>query len=514
MLLHAGVTTVSIAGLAIGVWVGIRGLRQDFSIAFEANQQLRQAYEVGLHVAFAKRCLSEEPPHRDWAQQEIQRAELILMDRAALGPREASPVDVAQPGWLPGSRDDVERMRAALRIAALSLDPVPTAKGAEGVAATSAIAALDQSLASLAHLSSQTRTTIVQRQQAADAKHRTTLLAVAILSSLVIVGAGVSAIRQYRRVLMPLSCLSQTVRRIAAGSRDERAAPVGDEEFVALSRDFNRMASELDALLAELEQRVQVKSRELVRSERLASVGYLAAGVAHEINNPLGIIAGFGERSLQHLQRGLDAATASRVQKSLEVICEEAFRCKGITDRLLSLARTGAERRQRVSLAAVAKQVISNVEGLPKYKDRRVTLEALEAGQPAEQFLILGAEAELKQVLLNLVINALNSVRSASGQVWVTLRRLDDAVEVQVRDNGHGMTPDVLDRVFEPFFSERSDREAGTGTGTGLGLSITHAIVAEHGGTIRAESAGIGKGSVFTVMFPAAIERAKHAATA
>jgi nitrogen fixation/metabolism regulation signal transduction histidine kinase len=136
-------------------------------------------------------------------------------------------------------------------------------------------------------------------------------------------------VRQYRAVLAPLGRLSAAVTRMARGSLDQRLPTKGDAEFAQLADSFNHMAVQLDDLYHKLERRVAEKSKELVRSERLASVGYLAAGVAHEINNPLGIIAGYGERSLQHLSRGLDDATAARVEASLKVICDEAFSREG-----------------------------------------------------------------------------------------------------------------------------------------------------------------------------------------
>ncbi len=109
------------------------------------------------------------------------------------------------------------------------------------------------------------------------------------------------------------------------------------------------MASELDELYRDLEQKVAQKSRELVRSERLASVGYLAAGVAHEINNPIGIIAGYAELAMQKLDREASPATVAEARQSLGLICEEAFRCKEIVQKLLSLARPGEESRAGVA---------------------------------------------------------------------------------------------------------------------------------------------------------------------
>src|SRR6185369_10914403 len=117
-------------------------------------------------------------------------------------------------------------------------------------------------------------------------------------SAVIIAIAVLIGVSQYRGVMRPLRRFSSGVRSIAGGNFRRRLVIAGDDEFAGLAQDFNRMAAELDGLYRELEDKVATKSKELVRSERLASVGFLAAGVAHEINNPLGIISGYAELSL------------------------------------------------------------------------------------------------------------------------------------------------------------------------------------------------------------------------
>jgi signal transduction histidine kinase len=316
---------------------------------------------------------------------------------------------------------------------------------------------------------------------------------------LVVFTAIAIGLRQYRSVMRPLNRMSQSVQNFAAGQFDERISATGDREFVSLANDFNFMAGELEGLYRQLEQKVAAKSKELVRSERLASVGYLAAGVAHEINNPLGIIAGYGERSLQHLYRGLDETTLLKTESAIKIICSEAFRCKEITDRLLSLARPGSDDRCRISLRTIIQEVISNLSSLPEYTDRRITLQA---NDECDSFVI-GKEGEVRQVLVNLILNALEATLPAIGRVDVSIRHVNKEVEIIVRDNGRGMTPDTLEHIFEPFFTEKRGQQR---PGTGLGLSITHAIVLDHGGRVTALSDGLGKGSRFIIYLPAAKE--------
>jgi signal transduction histidine kinase len=356
---------------------------------------------------------------------------------------------------------------------------------------------VDDALLELRSFATRIRQTIEARQTAASQKRRATLITVGALCGLVIVGAIVLGALQYRSVMLPLNRLGGGVRRIAAGEFQQRLTEHGSPEFAALANDFNRMASELDEFYHRLEQKVADKSKELIRSERLASVGYLAAGVAHEINNPLSIIAGYAEYSLGQLKLRPGAPGEEDVAKSLQVICDEAFRCKDITAKLLSLARPGEANRQGIDLAKVVSEVTSAVGGLLNYRDRKLSVSAPQAMH------VNAIEVEMKQVVLNLAVNALEAV-PPGGQVRIELARTDGWVELKVQDDGRGMSAQTLERVFEPFFTDkRGVREPGTG----LGLSITHAIIESHGGRIRASSPGLGKGSEFVVQLPAAAQR-------
>jgi len=142
------------------------------------------------------------------------------------------------------------------------------------------------------------------------------------------------------------------------------------------------------------------------------------------------------------------------------------------------------------------------VRGLPKYRRRR-----LENRCPDGPGLAIRADmSEIKQVLLNLVVNALDAVEDDQGTVRIEGLERDGRVVVRVIDNGRGMSPESLERVFEPFYSDRRGRDGDASGGTGLGLSISHAIVERHGGRIAAQSGGPGMGSSFTLDFPALAE--------
>ena len=317
-----------------------------------------------------------------------------------------------------------------------------------------------------------------------------TLTLVAVFCIVIVLAAGVLGMMQYRSAITPLRRLATAARAMAGGRFDALVPVSGDAEFADLAADFNRMATELRTLYQDLERKVAAQSRELVRSERLASVGYLAAGVAHEINNPLSIITGYGERAIQQLERGGESEITV---KHLRIMCEEAYRCKAITDKLLSLARPGEEKRTSVELSKLAREVIALAEGLPDHAGQTITLEA---GGDA---MVLASADELKQVLLNLILNAFDASEGFSGHVAVRVEGSNGTAALSVTDQGRGMDAQTIERVFEPFFT---DKRGSQQAGTGLGLSISHAIIMSHGGRLTAASDGPGCGSRFTIELP------------
>jgi signal transduction histidine kinase len=461
LIVQIGLMIVGLVVLSAAAVIGINGLHQDLGTAVQGYHQLRQLYEIGMNVAVARTAIQADGDDAPAARMAIQGAMVKL--------ETGDVTDAVLQGSL---REAAQKPNAA---------------------------SIDSALARLAEMSAGIRTSMQARQIAADQKRQVTLVVIIAIAGAVVLGGIAIGVRQYRGVMRPLRRLSAAARQMAQGNFPADLDPASrDREFTQLADDFNHMATELATLYRELEDQVAAKSKQLVRSERLASVGYLAAGVAHEINNPLGIITGYGERAMQQLDRDPDSALAGqRARQAIAVMCEEAFRCKQITDRLLSLARPGNENRSAVSLVCLTDEVIGGVSGLPEYRDRKIVIET----DARDDLQILARDGEMKQVILNLLINALEAVDAGTGLVRVTIKQRQDEIELGVCDNGRGMDGPTLDRVFEPFFTHKrgsSDRR-----GTGLGLSITHAIIAEHGGSIVAESDGPGRGSRFVVRLPA-----------
>ena len=354
----------------------------------------------------------------------------------------------------------------------------------------------------LDHLSAEADRLVEKTHERAGRAARNTLLAIVCLFALIAAGSFVISVVQYRSIVVPLARLREGVRAIATGRFGERLPAQGEQEFAELADDFNRMAAELDGLYRDLEAKVAQKSRELVRSERLASVGFLAAGVAHEISNPLGIMSGFAELSLKGLRQRGDITSVEDAQRTLQIIRDETFRCKEIIHKLLSLSKPGSGERQPLSLAQVAEEVSLMVGGHERYRGRQLRLHLPQG----DDLTILGDVVEMKQVLLNLTVNALEAVAPVAGVVTIRGRRERDQIVLCVSDNGCGMTAETREHVFEPFYTTRHHDGQ---RGMGLGLSITHAIIEGHHGTITAESPGVGLGSRFTVRLPTHCEGAR-----
>lgn len=298
----------------------------------------------------------------------------------------------------------------------------------------------------------------------------------------------------YQWIFRPLGVLIAGSRRVASGEFGHRIHLDTRDEMAELGEAMNQMTARFQAIRDDLDRQVQQRTKQVVRSEQLASVGFLAAGVAHEINNPLASIAMCAESLEGRLAEVLDPSQPDHqlVRHYLQMIQSEAFRCKEITEKLLDFSRMGQSQRQNTDLVALVQGVIEMLGHLGTYQCKRLELQA------QGPVIVPVNPHEIKQVVLNLLTNALDSVEQG-GWVRVEIGRQEGMAELAVVDNGCGMTPEVLEHVFEPFFTRRRQ-----GQGTGLGLSISYRIVSDHGGTITAESAGPGQGATFRVRLPLA----------
>jgi len=222
----------------------------------------------------------------------------------------------------------------------------------------------------------------------------------------------------------------------------------------------------------------------LVQAAKLAAVGALAAGVAHELNNPLTSVLGFAELSLTNPEVGVS------VRHDLEIIAHEAGRARDIVRNLLDFARQTKPQRLPTDVNHVLKHTLDLIRQHIEKSGVIIT----EDYTPDVGLLTLDS-GQIKQVFLNLITNAAQAM-PRGGKLSLRTACLDDGVAISVSDTGQGIPPEIQDRIFEPFFTTKA-----VGEGTGLGLSVSFGIIQEHGGRISVESQ-VGQGSTFTVWLP------------
>jgi len=227
-------------------------------------------------------------------------------------------------------------------------------------------------------------------------------------------------------------------------------------------------------------------------TNKLASVGRLAAGVAHEINNPLAIInEKAGLLKDRYTLAGVEHPPKERVLKDVDSILQSVDRCSAITHRLLGFARHMDVRRERIELGELIQQVLGFLDKEAAHRDLQITCTTEDDLPP-----IKSDRGQLQQVFLNIINNAFAAVAD-KGRIDIDIRRgRDGVVAVRIADIGVGIRSEDVERIFEPFFTTKAG-----GEGTGLGLSVTYGIVKKLGGKVSVESE-FGKGTTFTVQLP------------
>jgi signal transduction histidine kinase len=307
--------------------------------------------------------------------------------------------------------------------------------------------------------------------------------------------------RRLAELLPP--AVAQDVERFVAEARARRAVDVVERGLGAGgdAKVLRFTAAPLDAagaegghvvLLVEDVTRAKQLERQMLLTERLTTAGRLAAGVAHELNNPLATIAGCAESLSSRLA---DQALAARPELAdfpgyLKLIEEEAFRCKEITGSLLQFVREPGHRRAPTDLNTLVHKTIELLS-----RQSRFAGSTFATDLDPELAPVVVNEGQVRQVFLGIASNALEAM-DGRGRLTIRTRRRGDDVHAEFADEGPGIPPDVLPRIFDPFFTTKPP-----GQGTGLGLAIAQSIVADHGGRIEVEPAVAG-GTVFRVVLP------------
>jgi two-component system NtrC family sensor kinase len=244
--------------------------------------------------------------------------------------------------------------------------------------------------------------------------------------------------------------------------------------------------------LSEVDRQKEMMNRQIIETGKLASVGRLAAGTAHEINNPVAIMvqeAGWIEDLLkeEEFQKGKNL---QEIERALKQINSQGKRCKDITHKLLSFARKTDTQLQSVQINEIIEEVVA-ISDKASYTGISINTYLDKTVPP-----IYGSQTELQQVLLNLINNALYAMKKKGGKIDITTRLKGQHVLVVVEDDGQGIPKVNLDRIFDPFFTTKP-----VGEGNGLGLSICFGIIQKMGGEIDVHSI-VDEGTRFDIRFP------------
>jgi len=308
---------------------------------------------------------------------------------------------------------------------------------------------------------------------------------VALIALVCIVLAGVIAVPIAKVVTRPIAELVEANRRLAQGDMTVRVQAYGNGELAVLGRSFNSMVETLHQT-----------QQELLHKEKLASMGQLAAGVAHEINNPLGTILLFADVMYK------EAPEDDHRRDDLKMIINETTRCKNIVADLLNFARQQEVLAQETDVHALLEQVAEGVRHQPVFEG----VEIVRQFSP-DLPTIQADPAQLQQVFVNLLNNAAEAM-AEGGTITLATRPVDSQwVEIKVSDTGCGIAEENLGKLFTPFFTTKA-----LGKGTGLGLSIVYGIIKMHRGQITVQSQ-VGQGTTFTVTLPVRLPKGQLAST-
>ena len=330
-----------------------------------------------------------------------------------------------------------------------------------------------------------------------------------ILASTILIFLGVAvivivtiyfvAIILSNRISAPLRILEEAAKKYTEGDyKSHFTIKNSPREVQSLALALNHMAEEVESEKKELEEwadkmedKVQERTAELkkihgqlFRSEKLASIGKLAAGVAHEINNPLTGVLTNASLLLEDLPDG------DPKKEDVNVIVSETIRCREIVKRLLDFARQTKPQKKLTNINSLVDNIVLLVRNQTSFRNINIERK-LEENIPE----IMADSDQIQQVIINFILNASDAMPNG-GSLVIQSRVMDNKeyVELKFTDSGHGISEENKNRIFDPFFTTKE-------TGTGLGLSISYGIIEQHGGIIHVESE-IGKGTTFIVQLP------------
>lgn len=355
-------------------------------------------------------------------------------------------------------------------------------------------------LEKIRHATNLMRDEIKDKEDMLISRSRTIIL---ITIFLTIISSALVLIVVIRSISLPLNALIRGIHTMASGDFSRRVRVKTKDEIGFMADAFNNMAERLNAMntekdgllhalqgfneelekkVKEATEKLRLSQENMARTETLAAIGTLAAGVSHEISTPLNTIIGFTQLTLSEL------GDNSQIKGDLKVIEQEAVRCKKIVQGLLNFARTSGHEERLTHINKIINETLTLIEYQPSMK-RILIKKDLNKELPSVE----ADPLQLKQVFLNIILNAVQAMPEG-GELYIMSTNANRGVEVKVSDTGIGIKEEELLKIFQPFYTTKKD-------GTGLGLSISYGIIKEHGGDIFVESSS-GVGTTFIILLP------------
>lgn len=322
----------------------------------------------------------------------------------------------------------------------------------------------------------------VLEEKFTDMNKRATAIFLGIMFAGMVMALVVSSFLA-KGLLHPIRDLVSASHEWAKGNLDYRTKITGSSEITELAETFNFMASSLKERDEKLKE---YASQQIMKSERLATLGQLAAGVAHEINNPLGAILMYTHLALEDLKEN------NVMRKNLEKVTMEASRCRDIVRGLLDFARQSEPKMEESDINRILERTLGLVENQALFHNVNIN-KIFSTSLPK----VLVDVGQMQQVFTNIVLNAAEAMEG-KGELKIATRLTDDNghIEIEFTDTGCGISPENREKIFDPFFTTKQ-----VGHGTGLGLAISYGIIARHKGTIEVKSE-LNKGTTFIIKLP------------
>ena len=456
-------------------WIEIRqllGLQREINRIYQAIAGDELSSETMHPVADALRAFRVELDE----MQAFQGEQLNVVQSAQL--HESSQLAELEALWIQVERTWVEYQQAAAADRA-------RAKGA-------LLGHLNQGNLLLNAFAATANEEVQEEVEIVNASQRMIDRALIVLAVTMFALFGLMAAGFFFGIILPVRRLRHTVLRIRrehdydnlpqAATRDE----IGD-----LIDTFSSMAREINTFTKDLERQIESRTRELLVSEKLAAVGRLAAGLAHEINNPLASIGACAEGLQQRAADLNQPLDVTLTREYMGLINDEVRRCKTIIEKLLDFARVKPACRVQADLTQICHETLRLGEEIARQKHC-----AIHARIATEPIAVLCDPDQIKQIVLNLLINAIDACEG-EGEITIVCWQQGQSALLEVRDTGCGIEAADFAQLFEPFFSRKR-----TGTGNGLGLPISQRLAEAHQGRIRVQSDGPRTGACFTLELP------------